>query len=373
MRQASKSVKWLGVFCALLLASCGRDNAPKAARQPELAPRDVRLARAEMRPMKRVLRVVGTLAARDEATIGAQVAGQLAKLYVDLGDTVKAGQDLALVDTDSYEALANASAANVDRAKASAANAVQNLKRIQDLQKDQIASTSDLDAAVAEATRAQSEVRAAEANDAIARLNLERSHVRAPFDGVVAARLASAGDYLAVGTRILSLVQIDPLRLRLEVPEREWGAARLGQSVTLLVEGDTNAYRGEIARIAPTIRDDNRMLLVEADVPNRGQLRAGLFARAQIVVSEHDEVLSVPAAAVITFAGLEKVVIARDGKAVEKAVTTGRRDGEWIEIVAGLAAGESVVLNPAGVRTGQPLTVGAPPVGPASAPTNASR
>jgi multidrug efflux pump subunit AcrA (membrane-fusion protein) len=98
-----------------------------------------------------------------------------------------------------------------------------------------------------------------------------------------------------------------------------------------------------------------------------------LFARAQIVVDDHEDVLSVPAAAVIAFAGLEKVVIVRDGKAAEKTVTTGRRDGEWVEIVAGLAAGDTVVLNPTGVRTGQPLIVGTQTAVPLHAQTNAVR
>lgn len=357
MSVVSKSLRGLGVCCAFLLLSCGRNGVPKTAEQKPLAPREVKVAPAEVSPMKRVLHVVGTLAARDEATIGAQVAGQLDKIYVDLGDHVNVGQDLALVDTASYEALANAAAANVERAKATAANADQNLKRIQNLQKDQIASTSDLDAAVAEAARTSSEVKAAEANAAIARLNLERSHVRAPFEGVVASRTASPGDFLSVGNPILRLVQIDPLRLRLEVPEREWGAARAGQQVIVTVEGNTNIHQGVIARVAPTIRDDNRMLLVEADVPNRGNLRAGLFARAQIVVTEQDPALSVPADALVTFAGLEKVVVIKDGKALEKAVTTGRRVGARVEVISGLAPGENVVLSPAGIRTGQPLTL----------------
>ena len=323
--------------------------------------------------MERVLHVVGTLAAREEATIAAQVAGQLEKSYVDIGDTVTAGQELALIDTASYEALANASAANLARANASAANAAQNLKRTQDLQTEKIASASDLDGAVAEAARTRSEVKAAEANDAIARLNLDRSRVRAPFAGAVAARLASAGDYLAVGTPMVRLVQTDPLRLRLEVPERESVAIRVGQNVRVTVEGDTNIYRGQIARVAPAILEANRMLQVEADIPNRGGLRAGLFVRAAIIVSDRDATLSVPADAISTFAGLEKVVVVADGKAVERTVTTGRRDGDWVEIVSGLKAGETVALDPAGLRTGQPVTVADPVSRPAPPLTNALR
>ncbi len=348
----------LTVALATMLVSCGKPSETKADRK-ETAPRTVSVARVELRPMERTLQVVGTLAARDEAAIAAQVAGQIEKMSVDLGDRVTTGQELALIDTASYEALVRQSEANLTRAKASAANAEQTLKRIQDLQQEKILSASELDQAVADAKRTQSEVKSAEAADAIARLNLGRSRVRAPFDGAVAQRLVAAGNYVAVGDPIIRLVKMDPLRLRLDVPERESSAVQPDQDVRLTVDGDTNTYTGRLARIAPAIRQTDRMLQVEADVPNPGTLRAGLFARAQIIVTKNEEALSIPTNALITFAGLEKVVVLQDGKAAEKTVTTGRRSADWIEITSGLKAGETIVLNPAGIRTGQPLTLDA--------------
>jgi RND family efflux transporter MFP subunit len=364
----------LGLVAVVALTSCGerKPSAPPGAAK-DAASRSVRVARAELRPMERVLQVVGTLAAREDAAVAAQVAGQLEKNLVDLGDQVTAGQELALIDTASYDALAAASAANLARATASAANAARNLERIQELQKEQIASTSDLDAAVAEAARTRAEVKAAEANDRVARLNLARSHVTAPFAGQVAERVASEGDFLTVGAPILRVVQTDPLRLQLDVPERESPSVRVGQEVRVTVGGDTNIYRGQLQRLAPAIRPNNRMLPVEADVPNPGGLRAGLFVRAQIVLSEQEPTVSVPAEALITFAGLEKVVLIQDGKALEKNVTTGRRENGWVEIVAGLNAGETVVLDPAGIRTGQPLVVTESPAPAVAARTNAAQ
>lgn len=340
----------------LVVASCGPADKATLAR-PEAAPRTVRVVRAELRPMERTLRVVGTLSAHEEATVAAQVAGQIETNRVDLGDRVTAGQELALIDTTSYDALTRQSAALLTKATAAAASATQNLKRVQDLQKEKIASTSDLDLAVAEAGKTAADVKAAEATDAITRLNLERSRVHAPFAGAVAERIASAGDYVAIGTPILKLVKTDPLRLRLDVPERESVAVRAGQKVRVTVEGDTNIYAGSLARVAPAIRDADRMLPVEADVPNPGALRAGLFAHAEIIVSEKEDAVSVPASSLIVFAGIEKVVTIKDGKALERTVATGRRGAEWVEIVSGLNAGEAVVLEPAGIRTGQPLTI----------------
>ena len=350
-------VALLGGLGAVFLVSCGKAEKTRMPNRGEGPARQVQVARAELRPMERTVPLVGTLSGHDEATMAAQVAGQIEKSHVDVGDRVTAGQELALIDTTSYEAYARQSAANLAKAKASAANAAQNLNRVQDLQKEKIASASDLDQAVAEAGKSQADVTAAEAADAIARLNLERSRVRAPFDAAVAARIARVGNYVAIGAPIVRLVQTDPLRLRLDAPERESIPVRVGQTVRVVVEGDTNVYTGQIARIAPAIREADRMLQVEADVPNRGGVRAGLFARAEIVVNEREDGLCVPARAMLVFAGLEKVVLVKDGKAVEKVVTTGRRGPDWIEIVSGLRAGESVVLDPAGIRTGQSLVI----------------
>ncbi|HEX5222924.1 MAG TPA: efflux RND transporter periplasmic adaptor subunit [Verrucomicrobiae bacterium] len=350
----------LSALCAALLASCGKADRAGSPRSEGAPARAVRVARVEARPMERTLQVVGNLSAYEETTVAAQVAGQIEKFRVDLGDQVSAGQELALIDTTSYEALARQSAANLAKARANATNAAQNLKRVEALQTEKIASGSDLDQAVAESDAALAEVKAAEAANAIALLNVERSRVKAPFDGAVAERIASVGSYAAVGTPIVRVVKTNPLRLRLEVPERGSPFVRVGQDVRITVEGDTNVYTGKLARVAPSLRETSRVLLVEADVPGQGSLRPGLFARAEIVVDAGEPSLSLPPDTLITFAGLEKVVLVVDGKAQEKTVVTGRRGNNWVEIVSGLNEGQTVVVEPAGLRTGNPVTVTAP-------------
>ena len=291
--------------------------------------------------------------------IAAQVAGQIEQCRVELGDMVTNSQEMVLIDTAAYEARLKEAAANLDRTQAAAASAKRDLERVRQLQRDQIASISALDQAEAMATQTAADTKAFEAALAVAKLDLERSRVRAPFAGAVAARLASAGDYVGVGTPIVRLVQMDPLRLRLDVPERDAGLVAVGQSVRVITEGDTNRVAGQLARLAPSIRETDRMLAVEADVPNPGGLRAGLFARAEIVINPAEPALCVPVGSLITFAGLEKVVLVKDGKAIERTVTTGRRDGNWVEVRSGLNKGDAVVTEPAGLRTGQPLTIDA--------------
>ena len=99
------------------------------------------------------------------------------------------------------------------------------------------------------------------------------------------------------------------------------------------------------------------MLMVEADVRNNGRLRPGAFAHAEIITNDAKMAVTVPNNAIITFAGIEKVIVVQNGKALEKPVTTGRRSGEWTEIVAGVNVGDQVVVDPGNLQSGQAVEV----------------
>jgi RND family efflux transporter MFP subunit len=148
------------------------------------------------------------------------------------------------------------------------------------------------------------------------------------------------------------------LRLRLAVPEREAGLVRIGQSVDLTVEGDPNHYQGQVARLSPAITENNRTLMIEAQVANgRGELRPGSFAKAGIVVEAAQRVVTVPADAIVTFAGIEKILTVAKNSAVEKRVHTGRRLNNQIEILDGISAGEAVIVQPGNLVGGQAVQV----------------
>lgn len=389
----------LGVcLLAGLLVSCGKP-AGQGSRSPgEPAPaRSVQIVPAATRPMSRSILANGTLSAQEKSMLSAKVPGRLQQLRIDIGSPVTQGELLAQIEPRDYElklqqsaaALAQARTAlglapdgqsdevtfsdvtTVKQARAVLEEASKNRERVRSLSGSGIASQSELDTVEANYTvalaRHESALEDARTRVAAlaqrraeyesARKQLADASITAPFDGVVQARPASPGEFLTTGAPVVQVVKTNPLRLRLQIPERESILVRLGQPIRLSIDGDTNAYSGQIARISPALDEEVRMLLVEGDVPACGSLRPGLFARAEIVVVESELGLSVPASAVVTFAGVEKVVIVREGKALEKNVTTGRRGADWVEITSGLSVGESVVLNPAGLRTGQPVQV----------------
>ena len=346
-RQPLPALTWLGcIVLAIGVTSCSKSQGGATqVRGDEAA--SVTVAQVESVPLDRSISIIGTLFAKDDATIGALVEGQVEKTGVDFGDRVTVGQELALIDTSSYEVLGRQSAANVGKAKASALNAEQNLKRVQDLQKDKISSASDLDKAVADAEQARAEVNAVEATDAIAQLNLERSHVRAPFDAAVAERIASAGDYLKIGAPLFRIVNDSVLKFIFQVPERSASFVTKKLPVQFNVDnypGET--FTGGVYLISPSVSTASRAFSVGALVTNTDfRLKANTFARGSLVLERAVPTPMIPLEAVVSFAGVTKVFVVEGNIARARAVKVGRIQEGRQEILEGLKAGESVVVS----------------------------
>jgi RND family efflux transporter MFP subunit len=160
------------------------------------------------------------------------------------------------------------------------------------------------------------------------------------------------------GMPVVTIVRTDPLRLQLSVPERSSIDLRVGQPVRVRVEGDSRVHNGRLARIGAAIDEANRTLPVEAVVMNSsGGIRPGQFATADIVVSEGERALLVPEDAVVSFAGVQRVLVVEEGKAREQRIRTGRREGENVEIVEGLRAGAVVIRSPGDLTDGAAVRV----------------
>jgi len=342
--------------------------------------------------------VTGTLAADLEVVAGFKVAGRVSEIAVDLGSPVRNGQVLARLDpTDARLRVDQAEAAirqvraglglpsdgsddRVDvektalvrEARAVLEDARRNRDRMAQLWEKEYIARAEYDASLAKLLVAEGRYQAAveeirnrqellaerRSGLALARQQLADTVLTSPIDGAVRERKASVGEYLAAGAPVVGLVKLHPLRLRVAVPEREAASIRIGQMVRVKLEGDPAEHLGRVVRLSPAIQEQNRTLAVEAEVANpAGRLRPGAFARAEIVVEADREAVLVPASAVVTFAGLEKVFGVENGKAVEKRIRTGRRAGERVEVLDGVAAGELVVLEPGNLVGGSLVTV----------------
>jgi len=403
LRRADQYVRLVSLATAMLLACVGcKADSSAATKPPRSGPeasaaREVRVTPVMTKPLERAIVALGSLAAFDQATVSVKVPGRLRSVTVDLGSVVQQGQLIAQIDPQDYQlrvqqaeaALAQARArlglspaANNDRleptqtslvrqARALLEEAKTNRERQAALFDQGIVARSQLDSAdsgykvalsryedaLEEVRNRQALIAQRRSELALARQQLDDTGIYAPFEGAIQEKRASIGEYLGAGAPIATVVRVNPLRMRVEVPEREAPQVRIGQIVRVTTEGDPTVYLGRIARLSPIITPQTRMLVVEAEVTHEGSLRPGLFARAEVVVDEQSLAVAVPTKSVVTFAGIEKVLIVQNGKALEKPITTRRRTGEWTEVVNGIDVGDVVVLEPGNLQSGQPVTI----------------
>jgi RND family efflux transporter MFP subunit len=400
----SRSIRFIAglLFCILPLiaGACKSDyqGSSRQGRQGESkAARQVKVARVEETPFGETVTANGTLAAFDQSTAAAKVAGRLGSISVDLGSVVRRGQMVAQVEQTDYRlrvqqaeaALAQARArvglspdgkddsvkpeetGTVRQARAVLDEAKVSRDRSASLVQQGIVARSEFDTvnaaykvavsryqdAIEEIRNRQALVAQRRSELSLARQQLADTAVYAPIDGIVQEKRASLGEYLAPGAPVVDIVRMNPLRLRAEVPERDSGMVRFGQNVRVSVEGDGKVYMGQIRRLSPVIAQQTRMLMVEADVQNDGNLRPGSFAKAEIVTNDAKMAVTVPSNAIVTFAGIEKVIVVQNGKALEKPITTGRRSGDWTEIVAGVNVGDQVIVDPGNLQSGMAVEV----------------
>lgn len=330
-------------FASLCLAAsvAGASAAPAPSAIP------VTVAKAELVPLDRTLPVVGTLFAKDEATLAAEVEGVVEKTGAEFGDRVKEGQEIALIDTDTYTALANQAAARLTQAKATAANSEHELARQVELKKTGIASPADLDLAQTAAENARAAVVAADATRAVADLNLAHSHVRAPFDGAVADRIATKGDFMEKGKPMFRLVNDAVLKFIAQAPESHAADVKKEMPVGFSVDAyPGELFTGKVFLISPQVNAATRAFAFGALVPNaERRLKAGTFARGELVLERAVPTVMVPLEAATGLSGVTRMFVVEGAVAKGRVVKLGRvKDGRQ-EVVSGIKAGDLVVTS----------------------------
>lgn len=376
------------LFVALSLTACR----PKPSSPGEVLPTNdaatltVHVAAAAPRALPTTLSVNGPLVADQQSDVTGVVPGRVVEVLVERGAIVAEGDPLVrLRDVDYRLQAAGASAAvaqaqarlgitdtrapvraeDTAEVRAAAANrdlADESLRRAEQLSQTGAMSQSDLDRARAGATAAREQynsalngMRGAAVALTLARVALQQagtavreSIVRAPFAGEIADRFVDVGEYVVPQMRVVSLVKTDPLRLEMPVPQEHAGAIARGQTVTIHVDAfPTRPFVGTVRYISAAVRADTRAMTVEALVPNAdGALRPGMFATANIDLGGTRQGVSVPATAVLSEAGVNRVfIVGADGAIEERVVSVASREGDTVVIAEGVRAGERVATE----------------------------
>jgi RND family efflux transporter MFP subunit len=381
MHPFAAGVLLLGVVSS---TSCTKEQPIQAKQQS--APVEVSVAPVTSRDIRRVVSSVGTLFPFDETIVSAEIDGRVLEVKADLGDSVGQGAVLVRIsDEEQRYVVAETEAqlrmamerlglkdpgqritdvtqtSEVRRAQADLFDAEQRYNRVRKLVDEGIGSASDLDQAQAryKATQAAYDQSINQARNLLqeierykALLDLQRKKLRdttvyAPFAGSVKERQVSPGQFVRLNTPLFSLVKTDPLRLRLEVPERMAPWIKNGQVAEVWVEAfEGRKFHAKVWRISPTVDQTKRTFIVEALVTNpTNELKAGSYARAALPTEKLEKVNLIPSRAVAYVFGSNKAYLVRSGVIEARDVKVGDRFDDSIEILEGLEPGDVVAVT----------------------------
>lgn len=294
-----------------------------------------------------VVEGVGSLHGAQEAVLAAKVMGTVVEIRKRAGETVRRGEVLVVLDDREVSGNIGQAEGGLAQARAAAALAESNLKRFEQLKERGAASQLELDQARYARETAQGAVRQAEAALATASSYQSYAQIPAPFDGQVVDRLAEVGDLAAPGRPLMRVEDARRLRLHVTLAESQAMGAQTGGPAEVIVPSlGGRSFSGTIAEVVPAVDPATRSQLVKIDLPADPTLRSGLFARARFTMGKRDA-LSIPASALVRRGGLTGVFIVESGHATFRLVELAEaRGGESIEVLAGLAAGEHVIVAP---------------------------
>ncbi|MEK6283343.1 MAG: efflux RND transporter periplasmic adaptor subunit [Acidobacteriota bacterium] len=383
-----------------LATSCGGSKANVRTDETNTQPTvvDVTTASAILRELPRFFEATGSLTGDEQTDVAPSIAGKVVSIGVELGTYVKRGQTIVRLDDVDSKLRVQQAQAQVEQARAALRQAEEkvgvrpgqsfdlnkvpevanarvalelaekNLRRSEKLiesgdisraqydqqkaQRDQLKELYEV--ALSKARQDYAGVMTARANVAnaesqlnLARRTLSYANVFSPIDGYVSERTADLGEYVSPTTKVATVVRINPLRVRIDIPEQAIPEVTVGQSVSITTSAwpDKN-FSGRIARISPNVTPTSRTMTVEAEIENSsGVLKPGQFATVRILQARSEPALLVPARAVRTESGVSRVFVIKDGHARERVVQLGQADGDLVEIKGGVAADEPVATS----------------------------
>jgi len=380
--------------------SCGGSKANVRKEEASSTPKTVEVttAAAISRELPSFFEATGSLAGDEQTDVAPQTAGKVVEVGVDIGSAVRRGHMIVRLDDSELKLHVTQSQAQVEQAKAAVRQAEEkiglrsgqafdpsrvaevaaakvnldlaekNLKRAEKLiesgdvsrsfydqqraQRDQL--KEQYDVAIAQARQnfagvdvARTNVANAEAALALARKSLSYAFIPAPIDGFVSERTADLGEYVSPTQKVATIVRINPLRVRIDIPEQAISEVKVGQSVSATTSAwPDKSFSGHIARIAPNVTANSRTLTVEAEIENgSGALKPGQFATVRILQPRSVAAVLVPSRAVVSDAGVNRIYVIKNGHAEQRLVQLGQTEGDLVQVKTGVAADEKVATS----------------------------
>jgi membrane fusion protein (multidrug efflux system) len=275
---------------------------------------------------------VGSLRSNESVTLSSEIPGRISQIHFREGQPVSKGALLFELDDSVYRA-------ELAQARAGLALSERNHERSKELFERNLISTRERDEAAAKLDVDRAAV-------ALAQARLDKSRIRAPFQGVVGLRAVSPGDYITAGQALAPLEQLSVLKVDFRLSEAALPAIKVGQTLNLEVDAyPKQVFAGRVYAIDPRLAEATRSVGVRARVPNdQNLLRPGLFARVRLVIAERAGAVLVSEQAVIPQADQLFVYVVEEGKAVMRPVKLGLRQGGRVEVLSGVQPGDTVII-----------------------------
>jgi len=378
--------------------SKGQGNNAGASASPTPAAIAVSTTSAVSRQLPRYFEANGSLAPNEQADVAAETSGKVAAVGVDLGSAVRRGQMIVKLDDADFRIRVEQAQAQLDQAKATLRQneakiglrpgqkfnpenvpevagarsalelAEKNLRRYEKLvetgdisrsaydqqksQRDQLAEQyqaliHQAQQNYATVANSQAAVDAAATQVSLAKRSLGYTVVVSPMAGYVSDRPADIGEYVSPQQKVATVVNLNPLRVRIDIPEQAIPQVHPGESVSVSVSGyPDRSFAGRVARVSPSVTAASRTLTIEADVENpKAELKPGQFATVRILLPQTEAAVLVPQRALRTISGSTYVFVIKNGHAEQRLVQPGQAEGDLVELKSGVAADEVVATS----------------------------
>ncbi|MEO8699166.1 MAG: efflux RND transporter periplasmic adaptor subunit [Kofleriaceae bacterium] len=334
-----------GIVLVLLASGCGKKDGGESSKKPEAPPVKVALVTANVAPTPEQIVLTGMVAADQRAEVTADTQGKVIDVMVMRGKRVKAGDPVVRLDVQTAALGVREAQANLASARAQRALAEEECKRTKDLLAKGAITKSEYDRQITQCTAALEQVSAAEARTAMMAKSVRDGLVRAPFDGVVADKNVTPGEWVAPGRSLFTLVDDDPLRIELSVPEAAVRAIQMDQIVELTsVAYPDKRYLAKVTRIGAEI-GRTRSLIVEATIDKGSDLVPGMFAEAHLTIKQVERPV-LPAAAVVRRGKVWHAFVVVKGELEDRIVQLGPQPSkDQVSIVQGVLKGDKVVAK----------------------------
>ncbi len=391
---------FLSALAGLSLAGCkrsaGQSNAPTTSPTPNVV--QISTTAAITRQLPQYFEGTGSLAANQQTDVAAETSGKVAAVGVDIGSSVRKGQMLVRLEDADFKDRIQQAQAQLDQARATLRQneakiglrpgqkfipenvpevaaaragwdlAEKNLRRYEklvesgdvsraayDQQKSQRDQAAEQYQAVvhqaqqnyAAVANAQAAVDMAQTQLSLAKRNLTYTVVSAPMAGYISDRPADIGEYISPQQKVATIVSLNPLRVRIDVPEQSIPQIRVGESVSVSVAAyPDRSFSGHVARISPSVTPASRTMTVEADVDNpNAELKPGQFATIRVLLPQSAPAVLVPQRALRTISGATYVFVIKNGFAQQRLVQAGQTEGDLVELKSGIASDEIVATS----------------------------